>query len=106
MQVLYTLAVFHIRLPARYVLDVMCIDQAHLDISLFEYLEQRNPIHSSGFHGYGLDLALLKPVCESFQFDSEGFKTSNRLGIAIGGDRNKHLCRSNVDSSGVGLDHG
>jgi hypothetical protein len=79
MKVLNPLAVGNIGLPAWHVLDVMGVDQSHVNLVLFQNLEQRNPIHCGRFHGYGPGLALLKPVRQSFQIDGEGGEAPDRL---------------------------
>ena len=106
MKVLNPLAVGNIGLSARHVLDVMGVDQSHVDLALFQNLEKRNPVHSGRLHGYGPNLALLKPVRQSFQIDGEGGEAPDRLWIAIRGHGHEDLRGAYIDSRGVGLDHG
>ena len=61
-QLLQPLAVQHVGLAARHVLDLAGIDQQHLEAPALEYLEQRDPVHAGGLHRHDRHAALLKPV--------------------------------------------
>jgi hypothetical protein len=106
MEMLNPLTIFHIRLPAWHISDVIGVYKAHLDLLFFQYLEQRNPVNTRRFHRHSLDPAFQQPGRQFFQFHGKGLKTSNRLRIPVGGHGNKHLCRPNVDSGGIGFNHG
>ena len=53
----------------RNVLDVMRVDQPHVERVPLRNLEQRNPIHAVLCHGRRSDLALLKRIWQPFQTD-------------------------------------
>ena len=61
MQVLQPLAIGNIRFTSGHVFHMMSIDQTPFEAALFEDLEERNPEHSRGLHGYGFDPATLQP---------------------------------------------
>jgi hypothetical protein len=104
--VLNPLTVGNIGLPAGHVLDVMGVDQPHVNLSLLQNLKQRNPVHTGRFHRYSSDLALLKPVRQPLQIDGERWEAPNRLSITVSGNRDENLCRAYIDARGVGLYHG
>src|SRR5271157_2748614 len=82
MKVLNPLAILNIGLSAGHVLDVMGVDQPHIDLALLQYLEQWDPVHSGRLHRHGSNLALLKPVCESLQSDGKRWERPNWLFVA------------------------
>jgi hypothetical protein len=104
MQMLKPLAIFHIRLSPRNILDVPGIDQQHLNAPFFKNLEQRNPKYPSRFHGYGSDLAMLQPVSKGFQIHREGLKGLDWLRVPVSRNCHEHLCSADVNPSGVGLE--
>lgn len=59
MQVPQPLTIGNIGSPARNVLEMPRIDQAHLESTSFQDLEQRNPVDASGFHRHRFDPAAL-----------------------------------------------
>jgi hypothetical protein len=59
MEALDPLAVMHIAFgPPPNFLDLLRIDQEHLEATRLEQFKKRDPIDPGGFHGYGRDLAL------------------------------------------------
>ncbi len=61
-QLLQPLAVQHIGLAARDILDVPRVDQQHREAARLQELEQRYPVHAGRFHRYGIDAAAIEPV--------------------------------------------
>jgi hypothetical protein len=53
------LAIGYVGLSSGHVLHMTRIDQAYLEATLFQDLEQRNPEDSSGFHRDGFDPVVL-----------------------------------------------
>src|SRR5208283_2088588 len=98
MKVLNPLAILHIGLSAGHVLDVMSVDQPHIDLALLQDLEQWDPVHSGRFHRHGSNLALLKPVCESLQIDGKRWERPNWLFVAVSRNRDEDLRRTNYRS--------
>src|SRR6516164_2226254 len=104
-QMLNPLAVFHVGLSARHVFQVLSVDQAGLDLPLFQDLKQRNPIHARRFHRHSADLALLQPVSQSLQVGREGSETANRLWVSICWHRNENFCGADINSGGIRFHH-
>src|SRR5262249_4534221 len=67
MELLDPLAVEHIALSPRHVLQPARIDQLHLKTTLGQELKERNPIDARGFHRHGLDPTLPQPIGYSAQ---------------------------------------
>src|SRR2546422_6647772 len=65
-------------------------------------LEQRNPIHTSGFHRHRIDTTPLQPVRQIVQILRKGGKRSHRVGVSIGGHSNEDLRGSHVNTASVG----
>ena len=62
MEISNPLAVRHIALPARYVLDVAGIHEADLQASGLQDLEDWDPVNARGFHGDARHATRLEPV--------------------------------------------
>src|SRR5690606_26493637 len=67
-QKLQPLAVSHVRLAARHVLQRGCVDQDDFEPSCFEHLIQRNPVHVGALHRDRLDTLLQQPRSQILQF--------------------------------------
>ena len=86
MQLLQPLAVPHVGLATRHVLDASGVHQHHLQSPLFQHPEQQYPVHAGGLHDHGLHSALGQPVCQTVQVRREGLKLTHRLLRAVGGN--------------------
>ena len=85
-QLLQPLAVPHVGLAPRHVLDASGVHQHYLEVSLFQHPEQRYPVHAGGLHDHGLHTALRQPVCQTVQVRRESLELSHRLLRAVGGN--------------------
>ena len=84
MKFLKPLAVDHIRLATRHVLDVARVDQNDLEATTFEDLEEWNPIDAGRFHRHGCDPTRRKPVRQREQIFGERREVTDRLRITVG----------------------
>ena len=62
MQLLQPLAILDIALTSRHMLGLPRIDQQYFETSLFELLEQGDPVNAGRFHGHGFYAAVLEPL--------------------------------------------
>lgn len=74
MELLDPLTVQNVGFAAGNVLDVVRVDEHHLEATFFENLVDRDPVHARGLHRHGLDLTGLKPVRETVQISREGIE--------------------------------
>ena len=88
MQLLQPLAVQHVGLATRHVLDASGVHQHHLEVPLFQHPEQGYPVHAGGLHDHGLHTALRQPIGQTIQVRREGLKLLHRLLRPVG--RNRH----------------
>lgn len=100
-QVLKPLAVGNVGLSPWQVLDVMSVDEPHVDLALLQDLEQRNPIDAGRFHRHGTDSAVLKPVGQSLQIDGERWEIPGWFRITIYGNRHEHLRCADINPCGM-----
>src|SRR5436309_2695448 len=105
MQILKPLTIQHVRLAAGNVMDMLSIDQMDFNATRFQDLKQWYPVHPGGFHSHRVQTTLLQPVRQSMKILGKGGKRSNRFCIAIGGDGDKNLRRSDVDTTGIRSHH-
>jgi hypothetical protein len=56
------LTVEHVGLAARYVLDVVGVDQINLETANFEDFEEGDPVDAGRFHSHGVHAVLHQPV--------------------------------------------
>jgi hypothetical protein len=73
-QLLQPLAVQHVGLAPRDVLDVARVDQQHREAARLEQLKQSNPVHPGGFHRHRIHPAGLEPIGQGVQVDGEAGK--------------------------------
>src|ERR1035438_2725958 len=105
MEILQPLAVAHVRLSARNILHMPCVDQAYLEPALLEQLEERNPVHPGRLHRYRLDPTLLQPVGRRPQILTKRGKSPHRLGIAFRRHSHINLRCSHIDPRRVAFEH-
>lgn len=100
-EILEPLAVLHVALPARDVLDVAGFHQTDLDAARLQDLEEGDPVHPGGLHGHGGHAALLEPVREGVQVLREGPEAPDGLRVAIERHTDVDLGGPDVDARGV-----
>ncbi len=102
--ILQPLAIAHIRLTARDMLEVFGVDQADADAGLFQYFVGWNPVDSGRLHGRGSDAALNQPGRHLAQILSEGFEAAYRLLIPLRRHRHVDFRGAHIDARSVELD--
>ena len=100
-QLLQPLAVQHVALATRYVLDPPGIHQHHLKSPVLQDSEEGYPVDPGGLHGHGLDFTVGQPIRQAVQVSSVGAKLLHLRRRAVCGDRNKVAAASHVDARGV-----
>ena len=100
-QLLQPLAVQHVGLATRHVLDAFGVHQHHLEVPLFQHPEQGYPVHAGGLHDHGLHTALGQPVRQTVQVRREGLELSNRLCGTVGEYRHEMAVGPHVDARRV-----
>ena len=102
MQALDPLAVMHVACgPTFDLLDLLRVDQEHLEATRLQQLKERDPIDPRRFHGDGGDRALGQPSRQGVEVGRRGRKATHRLGIIAGGDRHIRGFGPNVDARRV-----
>ena len=101
MQLLQPLAVQHVGLATRHVLDASGVHQHYLEVSLFQHPKQRYPVHAGGLHHYGFHAAFGKPVSQTVQVRREGLELLNRRFRPVGGHRHEMAGSAHVDARRV-----
>jgi hypothetical protein len=86
------------------VLGVARVDQNHLEASLLQDLEHRNPVDPGRLHGDRLDPALLEP--QTMEIIGEGAERADRLRGAVRSDRRDMHLRPHVDGGRPRMDGG
>ena len=101
MQILEPLAIQHVGLSTRNVVDMLSIHQMDFDTTGLQNLEQRYPIHPRRFHGDRIDAALLKPVDQLVQILRKSQKRSHRIVVPIPGHGHKNFRCSHVNTTSI-----
>ncbi len=97
------LAVQHVGLAPRDVLDVARVDQQHGEAARLQQLEQRDPVHAGGFHGDGVDPAGLEPIGDGVKVDREAGKLAHRFLVSVRRHGHKMGRAADVDAGGIGV---
>ena len=97
------LAVLDIRLPARDVLHVPGIDQAHVEPAGLQALVERKPVHAGGLHGDGGHAALREPIREGVQVLRERPEAPDGLRVAVERHADVEFGGPNVDTRSIRL---
>ena len=105
-EILEPLTVLDVGLAAGEILAMTGIDQADLEASRIEDLEEGNPIDAGGFHGDGGDATGLEPVAQAEQRIGEGRKRTDRFGVGVGRDGDPDFAGTDVDAGGVEVEGG
>ena len=103
-QLLDPLAIQDIALPSRHVLQPAGLDQPHLKASLFQQLEQGDPIDPRGLHRHRRYAALPEPVRQRLQVRSKGAEGPHRLRIASFRDADEMHRGADVNARRVDVD--
>src|SRR5262249_44329914 len=69
------LAIFHVRLPPWYLLNVLWVDQQHFKVC-FKQVEYRLPVNASTLHGDHFTTVVLQPVAHGQQLPGHSRKRS------------------------------
>ena len=102
-ELLQPLAVQHVGLAARDVLDVARVDQQHGEAARLQQFKQRNPVHARGFHGDRVDAASHEPVGQGIEVDREAGKLTYRFIVPVGRHGDIVGGAADVDAGGVGV---
>ena len=105
MQLPEPLAVQHVRLAARHMLDITGIDQDHLEARRLQYAKHGNPVYPGRFHHYAADPALLEEQRHLIEVGRIAAEVPHGVFGAV--FRNAHVMslRPNVYAGGVGLEN-
>ena len=68
------LAINHVALAAGHVPHVVSVGHDDFEASRLENLEQRDPVHSCGFHGHAAHATSRKPVRKPVKIRREGLE--------------------------------
>ena len=98
------LAIRHVALAARDILDVARVDEEHLEAARLEELVDRDPIHARRFHRDARHPARGEPVGEPVQIGREGRERAHRGGVAIRRHRDEVLGRPAIDARDIRID--
>jgi hypothetical protein len=79
-------------------LGVTCVNQKHLNATLVEQFEDRNPIDSGRFHDDCLNPAFREPIGQPMQIGCKGAEAAHWLGCAIRTHRRDVHRRPDIDS--------
>jgi hypothetical protein len=82
-------------------LEVPTVDQVNFEAARFEQIEDRNPIHASGFHGDRVDATGHQPIRQGLQIDREGAKDADIFGGTVRRDAGPDFTGSDVQTGGV-----
>ncbi len=104
MQFLRPLAVQHIGLAARNILDPPRINQIDLEAALFENLVERDPVNSGRFQGHGRDATLAQPVGQRVQVGGKRFELAHRNQVAPFRHGDQMAIGTNVDARRIHID--
>ncbi|HYY26673.1 MAG TPA: hypothetical protein VE860_01950 [Chthoniobacterales bacterium] len=103
MKILQPLAIAHVALATRHILDMPCIDQADLYSVFFEQLEKGNPVHPGRSHSDAAYSAIQKPLYQLHEIAGESSKFSYRLFAALGWYSSPDFVSSHINSARIWL---
>ena len=96
-QTLQPLCVADVGLAPGHVLRVPGVDHHHLEPSLFQDFEDRNPVNTGRFHDDRLDPAPGEPVRQPVKIIGKRPERSNRFFVAIWTDGRDMYCGADID---------
>ena len=103
-QLLQPLAVEHVALSARHVLDMPCVDQPHLQSSALQDLKDRDPVNARGLHGHRGHATLKQPIRHAVQIVGEAAELPHRLLAAALRHSDKVAAAAHVDARRLRVD--
>ena len=103
-ELLDPLAVEDISFAAGDVFDMASVDEEELEASGFEDFVDGDPIDAGGFHGDGVDAAVLEPVGEGVEVAGEGLEDADGGVVAVLGDGGIDFVVTDVEAGGVEVD--
>src|ERR1019366_2073452 len=106
MQKLNPLAFMPIGPPPRHIFHVPRIYQTRRDSVLFQYIVERNPIDSGGFHGHRSDATTHQPSGHLLQIRSERWENADRILIPVRRYGDEDFPCTDVDTGGIRLQKG
>ena len=102
-ELLQPLAVQHIALAARDVLDVAGVDQVDFKPGGIKHFEQGDPVHASGLHCYSCDATFTQPLHQTLQVGSERQELAYWLIIPFPGHGNEMAGGTDINTAGAGV---
>ncbi|CAE6873121.1 hypothetical protein R69658_08256 [Paraburkholderia aspalathi] len=102
-ELLDPLAIQHVGLAPRDVLDMTRIDQHDRETTRLQQFEHSNPVHAGRFHCDSVDPAGLEPVGHGVEVRRETGKFAHRFIVAIRRYRHKVGRAADVDAGGIGM---
>jgi hypothetical protein len=106
MQILNPMAIGNITFMARNAFQVVSIDQIHREPASFQYLEQRDPIDTGGFHGNRSNATVCKPIRQRPQIATETSEPPDRFLIPVGRNSHINLLCADIDLGRVRVQYG
>ena len=106
MQELQPLAFLPVGPPSRHILHVSRVYQTRSDPMSFEYIVERNPIDSGGFHRHSSDSTTHQPSGHFLQIRREGREYPHRILIPVPRHGHEDFPRTDVDTCGIRLQKG
>ena len=103
-QALDPLAILHIALAPRHVLDVAGVDQIDLQTALFQQLEDRDPVHPGRFHRRRRHPASYQPGGQRLQVGGKGPEAPDRVRVPVGWHTRPNLAGTNIQPGGMRVD--
>jgi hypothetical protein len=106
-EALEPLAIVHVTLgSAPDLLDLLRIDEKHLEATGLQQLKEGDPIDACRFQGYGRDATHHQPGGSGFQISCVRSETTHGLGIVTRGHGDKMRFRPDVDACRMQVDGG
>ncbi len=102
-ELLQPLAVQHVGLAPRYVLDVARIDQPHGEATRLQEFKQRDPVHTGGLHRHRVHATGRKPIGQRVQVRREAWEFTHRLVVPIRRHGHEMERTADIDACGVGV---
>jgi hypothetical protein len=105
-ELLQPLAVQHVGLAARDVLDVAGVDQHDGEAARFQKLEQRDPVHAGRLHRHRVHTTGREPIGQRIEIRRKARKLAYRLLVAVGRDGAEVRGAADIDACSIGVGDG